>query len=139
MGYDHRNLHSLDRPDYLAGYEGKVRGMNKNNYATLEAAQRLYDAGIVLETDARWRFNNHSFEWILFADDSTSIEIAVCYPAPSMAEVWRGLPEGARIRKIGGDSVTAFPSMVDSHIHTNPTDALIDLYIWTVGQEGGSR
>lgn len=29
--------------------------MNKDNYCTLEAAQRLIDAGIVLETDEEWK------------------------------------------------------------------------------------
>ena len=131
--------------------------MNKDNFATLEACQRLIDAGIVLETDARWRFNNHSFEWILFADDSTSIEIAVCYPAPSMAEVWRGLPPqiGDGYLELGKNEIEGatwacyVENINDCHEHdevyhglqknTNPTDALIDLYIWTVGQEGGSR
>ena len=73
--------------------------MNELNYATLEASQRLFDAGIVLETENYWR--------IYGVDEDPVIELVTAehrldgwdrcnlrtYPAPSMAEVWRELPE----------------------------------------------
>ena len=137
MGYDHRNLHSLDRPDYLAGYEGKVRGMNKNNYATLEAAQRLYDAGIVFETDTIYGPRGDLLYKALVECGTGDI------PAPSMAEVWRELPFQSYIKQMGDLSLawicddddetkTLESGFIQS---TNPTDALIDLLIWVKAQK----
>ena len=128
MGYDHRNLHSLDRPDYLAGYEGKVRGMNKNNYATLEAAQRLYDAGIVFETDTIYGPRGDLLYKALVECGTGDI------PAPSMAEVWRELPRGSYLLQGNTGSICWNDKI--SYYNTNPTDAQIDQLIWVKAQEG---
>ena len=83
--------------------------MNQNNYASFEASRRLYDAGIVLETDFYWYVYNEDMCRSLIAADKaipapylvnrasvrTRIgSIPTAYvPAPSMAEVWRELPK----------------------------------------------
>ena len=61
--------------------------MNLSNYSSLEASQRLVAAGIVLETEAYWHCCNGFCELKSFKDGKIN------YPAPSMAEVWRELPE----------------------------------------------
>ena len=46
--------------------------MNELNYASLEASKRLYDAGIVLETDAVWaqRIYLDPPDWVLISKDT---------------------------------------------------------------------
>lgn len=89
-------------------------------------AKRLAEEGIVLETNMMWEAvigNDHKQYYVLkehFGD----------IPAPSMAEVWRKLPEGARIRRLGNGSVAGTNDAKIPEIQTNPTDALIDLLIW---------
>lgn len=102
--------------------------MNPLNYATLEASRRLVAAGIVLETERVWR-KNTSGEYYLSGNVTYNIKSQI--PAPSMAEVWRELPEGCWIYK-GIKFSEAYRKHGDpkSHISTNPTDALIDLLIW---------
>lgn len=119
--------------------------MNPLNYASLEVSKKLVDAGIVLETEAYWWKAHQRIDWILqyknvgIGDMLT--QSVNCIPAPSMAEVWRELPEGFQQSR----SCPVF--WVEAEIHyaaymqdfritspyfnsTNPTDALIDLLIW---------
>jgi hypothetical protein len=123
--------------------------MNPNNYGTREACQRLVDAGIVLETD--FCFDKASVipdkvrEWPKGVDEGHLDFV----PAPSMAEVWRELPE---VLTIGGlicdpsigkfecRSYASYNWFHQSQVYfdnTNPTDALIDLLIWLTAQKEG--
>jgi len=110
--------------------------MNNDNYATLEASKRLVEAGIVLETEFYWvSYHPHENSFML-GDKSSLLLSAKSYYAPSMAEVWRELPEGSFIEK-NGESNGASTKMLSDPIiaNTNPTDALIDLLIWLRKEE----
>ena len=120
--------------------------MNPNNYATLEASRRLYGAGIVLDgTDMHWiKERDGSFSLIL---SDVHYDGSEEYPAPSMAEVWRELPDSH------GSSTTLivekhYDIMIAGYFdweeedfteakfrNENPTDALIDLLIWLRGKK----
>lgn len=117
--------------------------MNPLNYCTLEAAQRLVDAGIVLETDMCWYFVNN--KWFL-ETSGRDYEGNISIPAACFAEVWRELPCGTAAihtfsmrgghetlvtideRTKGFSGVTYIPQIFKH----NPTDAAIELLIWVV-------
>ena len=87
---------------------------NPLNYGTLEACQRLQKAGIVLETDFYW-VNFPRTGWgIVKKADAEFVDLPGTVPAPSMAEVWRELPDRTTIHKGMTDAV----------------DDLIDLLVW---------
>jgi len=114
--------------------------MNEANYASLEASKRLVDNGIVLETEVAWFPMPNGWELLppdVFKHTSCSV------PAPSMAEVWRELPEtideyDLTCEKIFNGGMQAGYTTYDvSGLRwkvllnaANPTDALIDLLIW---------
>jgi hypothetical protein len=113
--------------------------MNPLNYATLEACQRLQAAGIVLETDCFYRIGDG---WDLCDYDHHDAEYRDI-PAPSMAEVWRVLPESVcwrnqwrhlTVEKIGDLTSCYYRTNGIPSNEINPTDALIDLLIWVMGQ-----
>jgi len=110
--------------------------MNNLNYASLEASKRLVDAGIVLETEAHWiRVANSPMMLVenrYGADEH--------YPAPSMAEVWKELPNtystdtDVRLKTLMSYQA-GYKALKDDvgvwfSYDTNPTDALIDLLIF---------
>jgi len=119
--------------------------MNPLNYGSLEASKRLVEAGIVLETEAvrerhRWPGGER---WILV---SRGIALNKTIPAPSMAEVWRELPnviEDGGVNYYFGTYATPFKGLYMYGYYNlqlrifiykitdkrNPTDALIDLLI----------
>ena len=108
--------------------------MNKDNYCSLEAAQKLADAGIVLETDCVY---NKYGKLVLVTALPDSI------PAPSMAELWRELPEsitkGGTIQylemgKTGSKTYAVYDFADEYVLFDNPTDALIDLLVWLKGE-----
>ena len=112
--------------------------MNNLNYASFEASRRLYDAGIWLDTEAVWVFKG---AWKLERKGMTNTALGI--PAPSMAEVWRELPEtideyDLTCEKIFNGGMQAGYTTYDvSGLRwkvllnaANPTDALIDLLIW---------
>jgi len=118
--------------------------MNPLNYASLEASKRLVAAGIVLETEAvrerhRWPGGER---WILV---SRGIALNKTIPAPSMAEVWRELPVYCGVVKGVDESIAkiafdpepvpgpTLKELASIQRNTNPTDALIDLLIFTKG------
>jgi hypothetical protein len=116
------------------------RVMNPDNYASLEASKRLVDAGIVLEADCYWVKDGLIEEWCLVSaiERDESYAEDEFYPAPSLAEVWRELPETSKIYKLSeGMSEISYPHKYDTSFcsflqeNANPTDALIDLLIWT--------
>jgi hypothetical protein len=129
--------------------EGGER-MNLDNYATLEACQRLLDAGIVLETDAWWILGfDGKYSLVHCATDVMRAVVKDrpgSVPAPSIAEVWRELPESQTIKDITYHKTMQVVKGVTYAYYelrgyttrtienTNPTDALIDLLIWTVRQ-----
>ena len=110
--------------------------MNEANYASLEASKRLVDAGIVLETEAVWRKKRDKTGYYL--SRKALYHRTSDAPAPSMAEVWRELPERSYFTKYNGhyqawSEWTTFEGHGDSspvQENTNPADALIDLLIW---------
>lgn len=108
--------------------------MNPNNYASLEASKRLVETGIVIETEAGWykifRPGCHSFDMVLSMRSGNEKFYGDNYPAPSMAEVWRELPEGTYLHKNTFDTEAAFGVKEYSIRDESPTDALIDLLIW---------
>ena len=122
--------------------------MNSNNYGTREACKRLVDAGIVLETDQQWYILKNG-DCYLSGESVPMIEIVKEYPAPSMAEVWRELPEfiehkdriynkclvgydGLNIASYDDNRILNYDDLCEN---TNPTDALIDLLIWVSAQK----
>jgi hypothetical protein len=110
--------------------------MNTQNYASLEACQRLVDAGIVLKTEAYWiRVANSP---MMLVDNRHGAD--EYYPAPSMVEVWRELPNtystdtDVRLKTLMSYQA-GYKALKDDvgvwfSYDTNPTDALIDLLIW---------
>lgn len=122
--------------------------MNQINYASFDASKRLVDAGIVLETEkVHFQIGDVWFLRDLLCAGSNLIPCKICIPAPSMAEVWRELPEEIdgsflevwkhHTKKESGASYTIpadgyddSPEEVISFTNINPTDALIDLLIW---------
>jgi len=123
--------------------------MNPNNYCTIEAAKRLVEAGIVLETDfyhvrhcsgGYWRQQDIvSRKELLNITHPVSVgDVVEVYPAPTMAEVWRELPDTEELiplicryieeSNISGSSVMQI--IID--ICRSP-DRLIDLLIFIKG------
>ena len=103
--------------------------MNTQNYASLEASKRLHDAGIVLKTEAYWiRVANSQ---MMLVDNRHGAD--EYYPAPSMAEVLKELPNNTAFlkNKIYYASTGGKDNEYKEFISQNPTDALIDLLIWT--------
>jgi hypothetical protein len=121
--------------------------MNEANYASLEASKRLVDAGIVLETERYFHiFDEEVHDYTAEQKKIWEGEVrrgnaspeAIFIPRPSMAEVWRELPERSYFTKYNGhyqawSEWTTFEGHGDSSPvkeNTNPADALIDLLIW---------
>jgi hypothetical protein len=101
--------------------------MNPNNYATLEAAQRLLDAGIVLETDFcsdLWGDPNKIIPWYSGVEPGHPDFV----PRPSMAEVWREYREHVPDYQNRGKLWNALRE-------EKVVDALIDLLIWLTAQK----
>jgi hypothetical protein len=121
--------------------------MNEKNYASLEACQRLAAKGIMLETDCVWvskiTFNTPHEKILLrsaFERESNYYDNK-SIPAPSMPEVWRELKQYLALEGISyirlvvesnTDTTVEIPFASKSFRNANPTDALIDLLIWTV-------
>ena len=108
--------------------------MNELDYTSLEISKRLAEAGIVLETDALWATSIHGgASQLIHKEDADKLfgQVTIV-PAPSMAEVWRELPEGTELLKCKNDYVAVWAQveMSPDFENTNPTDALIDLLIW---------
>lgn len=123
--------------------------MNTNNHGSLEACQRLADAGIVLETDCFHVFGQSCVngkppimtrkEVDALLRVSTEVEYIL---AVQFTEVWRELPEEYSIdncicdlticRSTGKTfaSYCWYQEALIQFANTNPTDALIDLLIF---------
>ncbi|RPH75916.1 hypothetical protein EHM76_00580, partial [bacterium] len=113
--------------------------MNKENYGSVEACQRLLKANILLVTDMVWATKDGCEFQLIPTEDVGKIGGLTIIPAVGLAEVWRELPDGTDLTKDtkftyglvcmgkmrGGDCDTK---------NENPTDALIDLLIWVTAQ-----
>ena len=110
--------------------------MNELNYASLEASKKLVENGIVLETDYFYVNTFSNMGWVFrqkggFNDEDDFI------PAPSMAEVWRELPEWTECKNNGGGEtkcVVMTKNDIKVFFNSNPTDALTDLLVWLKGE-----
>ena len=104
--------------------------MNELNYASLEASKKLVDAGIVLETECFCCRDNDG--WYFRDDENSERDILETIPNPSMAEVWRELPDSTCINKDGDYTKCWVDSNMSLKVfqNENPTDALIDLLIF---------
>jgi hypothetical protein len=128
--------------------EGGIE-MNKDNYGTQPACQRLLDAGIVLETDFHWVHNKLKDTWkigVKTLDMENHPEFWELIPAVQLAEVWRELPQDIKHNSMvcslmmwkfnkGVFTEVGYwwhEEIIKSCLNENPTDALIDLLIWTV-------
>lgn len=123
--------------------------MNPLNYGSLEACKKLHNAGIVLETEHYWLREGSTWK---LADNDYGLPREYAISAPSMAEVWRELPEqdhsvryGAYLelsKTVGIDTgeLTYAAYIRDGvascdYSNHNPTDALIYLLIWITEQK----
>jgi hypothetical protein len=119
--------------------------MNKDNYASVESSQLLTDNGISISTDVWW-CHVRGENWYLLEDPNNS-EFDIIISAPSMAEVWRKLPEfimgdvpdaesnqfpywDIEITKDGDFTTAQYSGRSGKYENTNPVDALIELLIW---------
>ena len=108
--------------------------MNEQNYASLEVCRRLVDTGIMLETEAWWNLHSDGWKLQLWKWSDGSV------PAPSMAEVWEELPEGATLYKESPDAEYGYTSVAhlgrgsSPMFDSNPTDALCELLLWLKGE-----
>jgi hypothetical protein len=101
--------------------------MNPDNNATLEASKRLAENGIVLETEKHWY--RYATGWLDEELPNTESECEI--PRPSMAEVWRELPQSAMDKWNDGTFRCWTPlGPIPPISNPNPTDALIELLIW---------
>jgi len=131
--------------------------LNQLNYASLEASKKLQEAGIVLETDCCFVITGRQYnlppETIFIGKPAYP---CVYIPAPTMAEVWKELPETTWMDNY--HYLYASPRALQFHDqptpawrkeyryavgymtekgcvlcefgNDNPIDALVDLLIW---------
>lgn len=113
--------------------------MNPKNYASLRSSQSLFEAGIILDTEAYWCLVGKEFQ--LKEKDN----ISVCYPAPTMYEAWEQLPVSVITGCMGffrtfcdsdkiGRYLVGYKNSISGYLYSvekeNPADAIIDLLIW---------
>lgn len=121
--------------------------MNSLNYGSREACERLFSSGIVLETEFYWCDN---LGWVTLRPKE-DVPIESCdwkiYPALSLADAWRELPDEINDKEIthsldvwksGELTYCAYTdyqnnTMPEDGINNiNPADALIYLLIWVM-------
>lgn len=133
------------------------KARSEQNYGSYEACQRLVEK-VVLETDVYWvkeKVHDGDHYELMFKLGEIFIPFTYQYssfflvrscnfiPAPSMAEVWRELPElvkghrltiwmGTKAAIVGYEDRDSWVFYVKD---TNPTTALIDLLIWVRSQK----
>jgi len=132
--------------------------LNPDNYGSLEACEKLFKAGIVMETEKVWIYARHiplkrsDFCWRLFNRDSlmaieaTEQKPSCIIPAPSMAEVWRELPKGDDLLSLIASWMAAITGMLpnDQELKRlivgliNDIDKTIDLLIWVSQRKEGT-
>ena len=104
--------------------------MNTKNYASLEASKRLFDAGIVLETEFCWARDDKG--WYFRSYENYEREVLESVSAPSMTEVLEELPNNTAFlkNKVYYASVGGSDNEYKEFVGANPTDALINLLIF---------
>jgi hypothetical protein len=111
--------------------------MNPNNYVTQPMAQRLVDAGIVLETEKELIHVVDGSWYLVDKNKGQSGAIDKRIPAPMFTEIWRELPEYARIEKQAVNLlahaclITGTPTFVNN----NPCEAAAELLIFCEGEK----
>ena len=111
--------------------------INPDNYGTHPACEKLYDAGIVLETDAHWYLRKHDNKWVCTLRTPQVTEYFECIPAPSPAEVWRELANYSieliyrRILAVTEYELT-IPEMFKLFLDL---DSAISVLIWAKGEK----
>ena len=113
--------------------------MNTNNYGSREACQRLCDAGIMLKPEKWWCYYNG--EWKLYSEDKIPLRdynYLMQISAFSFYSVWRSMPFGTMLIKVGNCSHAIPINKEVTVINTNPTDALIYLRIWLEERKEGT-
>jgi len=133
--------------------------MNPQNYCSLEMSRKLVEAGIVVETDFYHQtdLDINEYDGLVpkeerddfmeqIRDGHASDEIYEWIPAPSMAEIWRELPERIVNRQMiftpaiekSDNSNIACYRWFDHHLYEfhreNPCDALAELIICVKSQ-----
>lgn len=112
--------------------------MNPLNVGSLPACQGLAENGIALKTDFYWHVPEKGEPELLF---EAFVGYLTCgpnckiYPAPSLAEVWRELPEGEELRILVNTYIcnVSIPGYSLTGILLNlfrDVDRMIDLLIW---------
>ena len=113
--------------------------MNPLDYGTREACEKLFKAGVVLETEHCWYPSIFLDKWLL---KNSKWKDGKKLPAVSMSEVWRELPQEYTDDELVGslmlwkeDKFTAVGYWWHDQCrisvrNLNPADALIDLLIW---------
>jgi hypothetical protein len=124
--------------------------MNQDNYVSREVAQKLVDAGIVLETDCIWLLIKSPDAYRLRVKEGLTLGNGCNgYPAPCFAELWRELPSRFNgmglltttkhytkdVSICGYDSYENEDWISESFTNQNPADALAELLIWARGQK----
>ena len=124
--------------------------MNELNYATREASQRLFDAGIVLATEKVWATMPDPVHRGKLGKSVTQIIYPPLYPykeqipAPCFAEVWRELPKNSGemiklMRDFYGDNVSTeflFRRLFDIAYNV---DFAVTLLIWVTEKKRKER
>jgi hypothetical protein len=123
----------------------RMVAMNPLNYTSLEASKKLVENGVRLKTDFYWYKPEFCNYWrIVSRDIIPPHQIAnrdMCYPAPSMSELWRELPEWTEdedgwleITKDKGNISAGYRSLSSQSNpffqSNNPADALAELLTW---------
>jgi hypothetical protein len=103
--------------------------MNADNYGTLESCQALQAAGIVMETDCVWVDFCGQYELFDRLEFRLRYSNVPSVPAPSLAEMWRELPEAHMFKEKDGTTVAHVGPGSNPMFDINPTDALIHLAI----------
>jgi len=121
--------------------------MNPDNYGTPKACRDLLNAGIFIETDFYWPIDGEEKLFSKYQMDRF-YNPAYFMPAPSLAEMWRELPETIKTgpstwkhlttEKMGPRMEAYYRpcELKDLKSSENPTDALIYLRIWIEKMEG---
>jgi len=112
--------------------------MNPKNYASLRSSQSLFEAGIILDTEAYWSYIGKEFVLTRNKD-------VFGYPAPTMYEAWEQLPVSVITGCMGffrtfcdsdkiGRCLVGYKNSISGYLYSvekeNPADAIIDLLIW---------
>lgn len=128
--------------------------MNELNYCSLEVSKRLVAAGIVLETEVYWAWDDNP-EFVSHKPRLMKITGAELHDhhvaAYAFTELWRELPESMEdyelnIQKVGGGKFTSAAycradhaiyqcTQKGYHANTNPADAAAELLIWVRRQK----